>query len=84
MDPTDVGIATLVAANRRLGEILDALKEDLLPSLEDWDDNARIAYLAEVQAWDRSARRQREILGQMPRMMAAAEHRSSSRTPAWA
>lgn len=80
MDPTDVGIATLVAANRRLGEILDALQEDLRPSLGDWDDNARIAYLTEVQAWDRSARRQREILGQMPHMMAAAKHR----TPAWA
>lgn len=80
MDPTDVGIATLIAANRRLGEILDALQEDLRPSLGDWDDNARIAYLTEVQAWDRSARRQREILGQMPHIMAAAKHR----TPAWA
>lgn len=60
------GIANLKSAHKELTTLLEDLKGELRTSLGQWEDNARARYLEVQESWDRSAKRQQEIVERMP------------------
>lgn len=60
------GISNLSAAHKELTQLLEDLKGELSSSLGSWEDNARAAYVEVQRQWDQSAKKQQEIVQQIP------------------
>ncbi len=60
------GISHLSSAHTHLNNLLDDLKAELSTSLDQWEDNARSAYVDVQRSWDASAAKQQEIVQRMP------------------
>lgn len=60
------GVDALNKAHKAFGSVLEELKGQLGVSLGQWEDTAREAYQDIQRQWDASAKRQENIIQQMP------------------